>query len=320
MGLAPALWAHGRRLQWWHPVPTDAAVLIAGRAEEGHLQPTLALQQAYDANVARNRDLLDQGEFIEGAFRASGIDSVRLKGWHTLTNGWWADVGERTMTDLDVLVPVDRIGQATAVLDQLGYQPIASGHTDAADHELAPVHLPGRLGSVEIHRALAVSRWADVLSASEVIAGPRPMSTTDAVTHLIVHAQLHDEAHLLGTVPWRALYEFSLVAPRVELEHIRARFSRHGAQDAFDGFVWLSTELFGASVADEVRSVPWRTRAARAMIDRPAIRSQFARAAYAPRALSSDRMRSIDPESAPWVTRLRRVTARTGRFGAAAGR
>ncbi len=316
--LAPALWAHGCREGWWHPVPSDAARLISGRADLPFGQPELALQAAGEANAERNRDLLAQGATIEAAFADSGITSVRLKGWHTLTSGWWTDEGERTMTDLDVLVPDGRLAEACTVLTDLGYEPIESGHTDEADHELAPVHLPGRTGSVEIHRALAVSRWSAVLPADEVLAGSRPMSTTDAVTHLILHAQLHDEAHLLGTVPWRALRELAVLTTgsrggEVDWELVGQRFDASGAGAALDGFLWLARTLLGAVVPPLGRRVRLRARTARLLMDRPVLRDVSSRAAYMPRALSASRMRTIDPTAPAWATRIRRVLSRAKR-------
>ncbi len=276
------------------------------------------------------QDLLAQGELVEDALRTAGVRSVRLKGWHTVTAGWWADPAERTMTDLDVLVAASDAERAARALAGIGYVPIESGHTAFADHELAPVHLPGRAGSVEIHTALAVSRWASVLPPSDVLAVAGPMSSTDAVTHLIVHAQLHDEGHLLGRVPLRAVHELAVrsrldLADEVDWEVIRSRFGSVGAEAALDSFLTLARRMFAAEVPAPhprfVRVVP-HAAAAMAMLDRPRLASLYARLAYLPRALSATRMQSLFPGRPVWRSRLGWIVDGIGRSlrGVAHGR
>jgi len=268
------------------------------------------------------RDLLAQGELVEEALSGAGLRSVRLKGWHTVTAGWWADPAERTMTDLDVLVAASDADRAARALADAGYVPIRSGHTAFADHELAPVHLPGRAGSVEIHTALAVSRWAGVLPASAVLTAPGAMSSTDAVTHLIVHAQLHDEGHLLGRVPLRAVHELAVLsrldlAGEIDWDVIRSRFGSVGAEPALDGFLTLARSMFDADVPPpHPRFVPFvpHAVAATAMMDRPRLATLYARLVYLPRALSATRMRSLFPGRPVWRSRLGWVARGIGRW------
>lgn len=309
VGLAPVLWSHGLRARWWSFVPADAAELIVGRSADPFGQPELALQAAFTSNVSRIDDLLAQGAEVERSFQGAGIPCVRLKGWHTITSGWWPDPAERTMTDLDVLVPAESSTKCAEILRSLGYRDIDSGHTSFADHELAPVALPGHAGSVEIHVALLVSRWAAVLPAAEVLNGGSSMTTTDAVTHVIAHAQLQDEAYLLGRVPMRALYELALLLESplgrdVDWSQVRARFTAVGAERALDGFLWLSSSLFAASVPSIGVRAPLRSRLALAVIDRPRCGAVVSWVAYLPRWLSADRMRSLDPNQPAWRTRL----------------
>ena len=87
------------------------------------------------------------------------MGAVPLKGWHGLLAGWWPDPAARVMRDLDVLVSEHDAPRAAQVLGDLGYLAMAGDHDPHADHELAPVHLPGRAGSIEIHTAVLVRRW-----------------------------------------------------------------------------------------------------------------------------------------------------------------
>jgi hypothetical protein len=318
-GLLPSLWGAALQRGWFATLPIDALGAVAGRFSPGTTQPALLLQQAYHANSVRVTDLLEQGTQVLGAFAASGLTAVPLKGWHALLAGWWPDPARRTMLDLDVLVAEADATRAAHVLAGLGYVAMAGGHDPYADHELPPVHLPGRAGSVEIHTALTVRRWRGVLPAEPVVAAGAPMTMTDAATHLIAHAQLQDEAHLLRRLPLRSLHELAVVSgPDVDWDLVRRRFSAVGAEAALDGHLHLTGVLFGGNVPPPRRRVRAlaHERLCRALLERPSVAVNFERVVYAPRALRSERMHELHgpgPVTALRAVHLARAASRSVR-------
>ena len=318
--LLPALWSAGRARGWWAPLPSDALRQVTDHFSGGRTQPPLLLQQAYEANRVRVADLTGQADAIVDHLEAAGIVPVPLKGLHALRAGWWTDPADRVMRDLDVLVAEDDAERAVGGLAGLGYVPLATGHTPEADHELPAVHLPGHAGSVELHTALAVRRWRAVLPAADVLAAGPPMSTTHAVIHSIAHAQLHDEAHLLGRIPLRALHELSVVTAGqrgedVDWPGVRAAFRRVAAEPALDAHLHLARSLFGAAVPPPVGRMraAVHTRLCRTLLGRPSVASTYEKAAFLPRALSAERMRALYGPGRPWVWRLRHVARSLGR-------
>ncbi len=331
--LLPALWRAEVDRGTWTELPPDAFDVVRTRFAGGTTQPALLAQQAHAANRVRVADLLDQGSAVLDALAEAGIDAVPLKGLHALLAGWWADPASRVMRDLDVLVGETQANAAEAVLSGLGYEPLATGHDDYGDHERPALHLPRRDGSVELHTALVVSRWQAVLPASGVLAAGAPLSTTDAVIHSIAHAQLHDEAHLLARLPWRALHELAVVArgpsgPEVDWDRVRRQFTAVGAVAALDAHLWLAIDLFAAEVPRPAGT--WRPRLhqwwSETLMAHPSWAPTYESAVFAPRALSAPRMRQLYGEGPLWVLRGRHVTtamttAVAGRIGrASAGR
>lgn len=312
--LLPALWSAGVARGWWTPLPADALERVLTRFSPGLTQPPLLLQQAHDTNRIRIGDLMEQGRDILDHLASAGIAAIPLKGWHAVMAGWWADPADRVMRDLDVLVPADQAERAADGLAELGYVPLATGHTPEADHELPAVHLPGRPGSVELHTALVVRRWRDVLPAGEVLGPGAPMSTTDAVIHSIAHAQLHDEAHLLAHIPLRALHELSVLAagPRadeIEWWRVRSAFRGVSAEPALDAHLAMARSLFAAAVpAPEGRlRAEAHDRLCRALLARPPVASVYEKTVFLPRGLSTARMHELHGPGNPWLARLRHV-------------
>ncbi len=304
--LAPALWGEGIRRRWWNPIPADVRDAVRAHLVSGVGQPELALLDAYEHNEERMKDLLAQGDALLRALHAVGIPAVPLKGWHTVTNNWWPSPAERTMRDLDVLVAAPDVDATAALLADLGYRTIASGHTDAADHELAPVALPGRLGSVEVHRQPLLSRWQRVLAADTVLAGGTPMSNDLALVHLVAHAQLHDDAYLLGRLPLRAVHEYAMLHRRIaeravaplDWDAVIRPFHDGRRLGALAAHAALAHTLFGVPLADEltrhrVARTMGRVAATRAMalLDRPRVARTTEAIVYLPRALGPRRMR-----------------------------
>jgi hypothetical protein len=82
-----------------------------------------ALRSTHHKTWARNRVLFRDLSLLLGAFRAAGIETLLLKG-AALVPLAYRDYGARPMTDLDVLVPVDRAGDAIDLLRERGWTSI----------------------------------------------------------------------------------------------------------------------------------------------------------------------------------------------------
>jgi hypothetical protein len=107
------------------------------------------------ATAARN--LRNYAEFkrIALAMKAHDLPLMPLKGLH-LAELVYGDISLRPMTDLDILVPEDRVPEAIQVLRSLGYGP----ETDNADAALAMIETTCALGFAhQVHGTWVEVHW-----------------------------------------------------------------------------------------------------------------------------------------------------------------
>ena len=126
-----------------------------------------ALERAYLANAAHSGLIRDTTARVIDALDSADIQSLLLKG-AALVETAYPNPAEREMLDIDVLVPEERMAEATATLSALGYQPNLDPEADGVlqaqrsraavtpAHHDAPLVSPEQLVAVELHRHIAV--------------------------------------------------------------------------------------------------------------------------------------------------------------------
>lgn len=281
------------------------------------------LESVYAANAARVADLESQAVAALQALSAAGLRAAPLKGIDAVLDHRYPDAASRTMIDIDVLIDSVDAAAGTDVLADLGYTPVPVPAAEQhGSHHLRPVALDGHAGSIELHTDLSTPRWGAVLPSAEVldraVVGPRTtgsrLTRTDSVAHLVVHAQLQDESHLLFRLPLRALHETALVLARgedVDWPGIEERFRRVRRRGALVTHLRATSALFGVASPLQTR-VTDRMRASvvMALDGQTTARRLVGEAAYLPRALRASRMEALYGASghlAVWRARVRHV-------------
>jgi hypothetical protein len=202
-------------------VPEPLVDVLAAPGPRQH--PAAVLQDDHARNQARNVDLLDQLEAILGALSSRRIEAIPLKGSAMVLSGVWPDHGDRMMSDLDLLVADAVADEAQATLLELGYA--ETRPTWPSLHHLAPVRLPDRNGTVELHVRPITNAWRAALHAGAVRRGAHAVrwrSSTVAVpspealaAHALAHAYLTDAALVRSIIPLRTTHELWLLERRV---------------------------------------------------------------------------------------------------------
>ena len=149
--------------------PSIAAPALQQRLPEDF---RLYLQFVHAENDRRNHALRRQLGQAAVSLNEVGIEPLLLKGAVRLVDGLYPDLGWRFMHDLDLLIPPDRLGQAVACLESLGY----CFTRDAAELPLQHRHLPplthdDAVAVVELHTNLLDPE--EMLPAEHVLARSR---------------------------------------------------------------------------------------------------------------------------------------------------
>jgi hypothetical protein len=138
-------------------------------------------------------------ERVRRALRPAQVPLIALKGVAYILRGM-PHASTRLLSDIDVMVPVDRIADAEQALLTAGWtgtklDPYDQRYYRDWSHEIPPLLYPGRLLEVDVHHTICppLSRlrpdpkqfWAN--SEPSADAGVRLLSPVDSVLHAVVH-------------------------------------------------------------------------------------------------------------------------------------
>jgi len=221
--LPPAVFALKQR-SLLPPVPTT----LSEEARAAHV--TTRLSAAYKQHLDWQADLREQLKMVTAALNSQAVIPVLLKGsvHLTRTQPQWHEA--RGMRDLDILVCASDADSAYRALLSLGYQ--SDGDPPPLDQHLPELHLPRRVGVVEIHTE-ALSFSARYALTTEEVFDRAELQTFDGtklkilspewhLLHGLLNHQLADRGHARRLLAIKGLWEFSRVGAEVSPEGWRA--------------------------------------------------------------------------------------------------
>lgn len=168
----------------------------------------------------RRSEAAEQIQRASRALNAAGIEPLWLKGAALIVSeSPWA--ARRWMSDVDVWVAPERLDEALAVLQGMGYRHDPR-QPDPSEHHLRPLFHDGETFAVELHHALVHPAVAGMMPLERVrgralrvewrgarMAIPHPL---DQVVHLASQARPSAAAYLHGRLKVRRVVEFVQLA------------------------------------------------------------------------------------------------------------
>jgi hypothetical protein len=116
------------------------------------------LRAAYRSTIARNRLFLRPALEAVALLDELGVGAVLLKGAAMITPIYYGDIGIRTITDVDVLIPHDQARLASNALVAAGWVPDDTRSLERCLRDYHAVNLAqGRFGSLDLHWNLLVT-------------------------------------------------------------------------------------------------------------------------------------------------------------------
>jgi hypothetical protein len=156
-----------------------------------------AIASRHQATREANAALLREGQELLAALDAAGIPATVLKGG-ALIAGSYHDIGDRPLSDLDVLVPLPRISDACRAMRDLGFTaqspitPAALRLTHAAQWRrpgCAPVDLHWHVFEECCQAHDDDDLWEAAVSMDMGDARGRVLCAEDQVIHVCVHGE-----------------------------------------------------------------------------------------------------------------------------------
>ena len=180
-----------------HAVAALASVALPADVREPlDTSHTLALMRA----ESRRRQLAE----VLAALAAADVPTIVLKGAY-LAEHVWAAPALRPMTDIDLLVPGERLARAQETLAALGYGPNGDPSIAPRARHAPALRRRGRL-PVELHHTIEPcsppfgltldAMWARSVACEVAGVGARALAPEDLLLHIAIHM---GHSHILGS-------------------------------------------------------------------------------------------------------------------------
>jgi len=242
--VGPAMYASLTAADRLNEVPDDVAEYLAF---------------LHQHNQDRNAVVRAQGLELLAALRGAGVETMVLKGVHSLLRGLYPDSGARMVRDIDILIHRDVLKPALVTLETLGYAVVTQYLPD--QHAYAEFGREGDPSAVDLH--LEIVDVPHLFSARDVWPRAQPMevdgvtfrvpSATDAFLHHLIHAQVHYRGgYFWGALELRQVVEFATLVRQlgseIDWNEVTRRFAEQGLETALQSY---------ALVAERLLALPW---------------------------------------------------------------
>ncbi|MES9871895.1 MAG: nucleotidyltransferase family protein [Candidatus Sedimenticola sp. 6PFRAG7] len=229
-----------------------------------YLEATLIL------NRTRNEELQKDLLKISGQFNIHGITPVALKGAASLVEGIYPDNGMRVLSDLDIVIPRQRLDECAEILHGLGFQT----QTDFEDeftgicHHYYPLVKKDGITVVELHLEVVHDGYQEMLPLqlleenSQTVnwQGTRitTLSPTLRVLHNILHTHLADSNFRFKQVSLRQLYELGMIVRKgrtaIDWDWIFSRFQSNSSLPALENYLLLGNSLLNIELPANINT------------------------------------------------------------------
>jgi hypothetical protein len=201
------------------------------------------IKDLYDLNCERNRQILQQIDEICAVLAKHGIEPVFMKGTGCLLSNVYADIGERMIGDIDILVEEKNYLNTAELIMQLGYR----NDEPLYDDFMTLKHYP-RLyrtdvpADIEIHRLIVHNKYGKKFN-SEIVFGNKQTiadrancfapSLTHLVIHNFIHNQLIDSCHRFKIRSLRDMFDIYRLSPAIDLKEVMEQVEEKKKADAY---------------------------------------------------------------------------------------
>lgn len=292
-------WEQVLRFSGVHLVTTQLrwALHRQGQLSEVPTDVTDYLEAVYALNLERNLACESQLEQLIAMLDSVGVQPVLLKGAAAIVGGLYPTAGERMISDLDILVPAEKLSDILANMRAAGYRPVEigrelveNGEWQALSHHYPPLVGPGLPAAVELHLQPVDLAFVDLLPGDEVFRNAVTLrwrgkdclipSPDHFLAHNVIHSFLVNTQSKLERVSLRQLFEF-VHASHCYLEKVAwaalwKRFDDRSYGSPLRQYLSLARDCFDFEPPAAIGIGAWnrlksRIHLARLDLDRPSI-------------------------------------------------
>lgn len=169
-------------------------------------------------NKNRNKELINEARELSEILNKEKIDYVFIKGTAMLLGGYFTDIGERMIGDIDFLVNVKEIKKTKKILIDNGYSPISDYNFFNFRHIPRLVNNPNKLFAIEPHiRILDSSEFfktKDVIDNSVILENIKIPNEEFIIKTIIYNHQINDNGYNTLIYSHRNIYDLYSVVKK----------------------------------------------------------------------------------------------------------
>lgn len=173
------------------------------------------LKEITSLNKNRNNEILAQTRTLSELLIAHNIEHVFLKGAALISGGYYNNIAERMLGDIDILISNDQLDLAFQLLKNNSYYPIEQTlGDDFFEHKHLPrLKTDQYICAVELHRKLFISHKnielnnSNILFSKQVINGIALPSSKHLLLHNVLNYQINDKGSLYNSISFRSAYD-----------------------------------------------------------------------------------------------------------------
>ena len=202
-----------------------------------HLLPedlNLYLHDITSQNRKRNKAILKEVTMLSTLFKKHHIEHVFLKGAALLASGYYEDIAERMIGDIDILVATNQLDKAFELLQQHSFKPLP---LTFADKYFYHRHLPRLttnkyIAAVELHRELFNTCTKKEISNKLLLKKKRIPNNVfvPSAQHLIVHNilnhEINDEGYRYHRMNFRSVYDTLILHKNNSLDQLLGHITK----------------------------------------------------------------------------------------------
>ncbi|MES9886612.1 MAG: nucleotidyltransferase family protein [Candidatus Sedimenticola sp. 6PFRAG1] len=228
------------------------------------------LEAAQYLNRERNQELLGDLQRIAEELNSQGITPVALKGGASLAENLYPDPGMRVLSDLDILIPRERLESCIEILQNLDFQ-IQPGFRDELSdycHHYYPLAKTDGVTVIELHLEMIYEGCQEMLPLTLLKGNTRTitwqnsqiavLSPTLRLLHNILHTHIADKNFYFSLVNLRQLYEFGMIVQNagadLDWSLIFNRFRNGTSLQVLEHYMLLGNALLNIPIPLEVQN------------------------------------------------------------------
>ncbi len=172
------------------------------------------LTELASINRNRNNSLLSEIKTIATLFKSNAINYVFIKGAALIAGKFYADIGERMVGDLDILVDDKDLHKAFNLLVKEGYDKLIPFNYEQKDYRHLPRQVSNNcLAAVELHSYVLKTKYKDLIDAKQLLSTKTVINEVN-IPNLyyfnsinILTAQINDRGTYFLSIPLKHAYD-----------------------------------------------------------------------------------------------------------------